>query len=217
MAENRQRCVVLGGGGHAAVVIDALQLLGVQVHGILDPNSELRGTSMMGVVVLGGDELLSEIHNEGATSFVLGIGSVGRSPRRRELFEISARSRLTPLSAVHPTASVSKWASVGEGSVVLSNAVLNATARVGLNVIINTGAIVEHGCVIGDHSHIASGARILGDVRIGQEAFIGAGATVKQGVVIGDRVVIGAGAVVLHDVAPDSTFVGVPARSVAFE
>jgi len=214
MNDSGINAVVLGGGGHASVVIEALQLVGVSVRGILDPRPELHGTAVVGVPVLGGDELLEKLKSEGVTAFVLGVGSVGRTPRRRKLFESGLRLGLVPLTVIHPAATCSKWASLAEGVVVLANAVINANARIGLNAIINSGAIVEHGCSIGDHTHIASGARVLGDVQIGSDVFVGAGATVKQGVLIGRGAVVGAGAVVLHDVAPDLTVAGVPARVV---
>jgi sugar O-acyltransferase (sialic acid O-acetyltransferase NeuD family) len=214
MVDSVVHVVVLGGGGHAGVVIDALQLAGVSVRGILDPRPELHGTTIMEVLVLGGDDLLLKLKSEGVSSFVLGVGSVGRTPRRRRLFEDGLRSGLVPFTVIHPSATCSKWANLAAGTVVLANAVINANARIGVNVIINSGTIVEHGCSIGDHTHVASGARVLGDVQIGDEVFIGAGATVKQGITIGNGAVVGAGAVVLNDVAPDLTVAGVPARVV---
>ena len=44
-------------------------------------------------------------------------------------------------------------------------------------------------------------------------AFVGAGAVVRQGVNIGSGAVVGAGAAVVSDVDPNTTVVGVPARS----
>lgn len=215
MTDSIKQCIVLGGGGHAGVVIDALQLVGVSVRGVLDPRADLHGTMILGVPVRGGDELMGTFKSEGVSFFLLGVGSVGANPRRRLLFEAGFRSGLAPLTLIHPAAVCSKWASIAEGTVVLANAVVNAGARIGMNAIINSGAIVEHGCSIGDHTHIASGARILGDVRIGADSFVGAGATVKQGVSIGDRAVIGAGAVVLRDVESEGAVVGVPARRLS--
>jgi sugar O-acyltransferase (sialic acid O-acetyltransferase NeuD family) len=214
MSPSSPTCIVLGGGGHASVVIDALQLKEVPVFGILDPRADLCGVEVMGIRVLGGDELLSTLQSEGVTFFIMGMGSVRLNPRRHQLFDAALRSGLTPLTVIHPTAVLAKSATIASGTVVLANAVVNAGAQIGRNVIINSGALVEHGCRIGDHTHIATGARALGDVRIGMDAFVGAGAILKEGVSIGDRAVIGAGTVVLDDVDADSTVVGVPARRV---
>jgi sugar O-acyltransferase (sialic acid O-acetyltransferase NeuD family) len=214
MIDSPSECIVLGGGGHATVVIDALQLNGVALRGVLDPDVALHGTRILGVPVLGGDDLLDMLRRDGAAAFVLGVGSVERNPRRREIFERGLRAGLIASTVIHPTVAFSKWAPVGPGTVVLANAVINAGARVGANVIVNSGAIVEHGSSVGDHAHVASGARIAGNVRIGAETFIGAGATVKQGISIGGNAVVGAGTVVLRNVPAGATVVGVPGRIV---
>jgi sugar O-acyltransferase (sialic acid O-acetyltransferase NeuD family) len=212
MSPSSPSCIVLGGGGHASVVIDALQLTGVTIHGILDPRADLCGTRIMDIPVLGGDELLNTLKSESLSLFIVGIGSVKFNPRRRQLFEAALRCNLTPLTVIHPAAVHSKSATIAAGTVVLANAVVNAGAEVGMNVIINSGAVVEHGCHIGDHTHIATGARVLGDVRVGMEVFVGAGAILKEGIAIGDQAVIGAGAVVLDNVDAKATVGGVPAR-----
>lgn len=100
----------------------------------------------------------------------------------------------------------------GPGTVVLSGAVVNAETTLGAGVIVNNGAVVEHGCNIGPYTHIAPGAVIAGDVTIGAEVWIGANATVLQGRTITDHVTIGAGAVVTTDILTPGTYVGQPAR-----
>jgi len=95
---------------------------------------------------------------------------------------------------------------------MLLRASLTGKFYLGVNVIINSGAVVEHDCVVGDHVHVATGAHLAGAVRIGAGAHIGIGATVKQGIAIGANAVVGAGAVVVKDVLPDTLVVGVPAR-----
>ena len=76
----------------------------------------------------------------------------------------------------------------------------------------NSGAIVEHDCTVGDHAHVASAACVAGGVRIGEGALIGAGATVRQGLCVGARAVVGAGSVVVHDVPAETVVAGTPAR-----
>lgn len=208
-------CVVVGGGGHARVVIDSLQAVGsARIHGILDANRSLWGTTVLGVPVLGGDELLAEMSKAGVNAFVVGVGSVRSNAARRRIYENGIAAGLAALVVLHPSATCSPWAQVGPGSVVFAGAVINAGATVGANAIINTGAIVEHDCCIGEHVHVASGARLSGMVWLGNEVFVGAGATVKQGVRIGAAAIIGAGAVVLQDVGEGDTVVGVPAKRV---
>lgn len=206
-------CVILGGGGHARVLIDSLSMSGAaRPHAILDRDRSLWGQDLMGVPILGGDELLRQVAQEGVTRFVVGVGAVSDNQVRRRLFELGLAHGLTPLTVCHPSAVRSSWAQVGAGSVLYPAAVVNAGALLGVNVIVNTGAIVEHDCVIGDHVHIATGARLSGGVRVGNGAHIGAGATVRQCLSIGEWAIIGAGAVVVDDVPRQTVVAGVPAR-----
>jgi len=210
------RCVILGGGGHAAVVIDALLAARlVCPYAVLDRNPQQWGKELLGVPVRGNDEILPELVRQGVTCFVVGLGGVGDNRPRERLFEIGLACGLTPITVRHPSAVCSSWAEVGAGSLLLAGAVVNARAILGVNVILNTGAVVEHDCVVGDHVHVATGAKIAGGVRIGDRAHVGAGATIRDGLRIGDGAVIGAGAVVVEDVAPWSVVFGVPARPIS--
>lgn len=207
------RCLVLGGGGHARVLIDSLYASETALPvAVLDADRTLWGKDVLGVPVRGGDDLIPALLQEGVRHFVMGVGGVADNAPRRGLFERAVACGLTPLTVRHPAAICSRWATIGAGSVLFPAAVVNAGATVGVNVIVNTGAIVEHDCVIGDHAHLATGAKLASTVRVGIGAHIGAGATVRQCVVIGEGAVVGAGAVVIRDVAPGTVVIGVPAR-----
>ena len=206
------RLVILGGGGHARVLIDSLQTTDMaESAGVLDQDETLWGTELLGVPVLGGDDLLPTLVTRGATHFVVGVGAVGDNQPRRRLFELGLTHGLKPLTVCHPTAVCSPWAKIGPGSALCPMAVINPGAIVGTNVIVNTGAIVEHDCVIDDHAHLATGSRLSGTVHVGPAAHVGAGATVLQCLTIGEGAIVGAGAVVIKDVEPWTVVAGVPA------
>jgi sugar O-acyltransferase (sialic acid O-acetyltransferase NeuD family) len=209
------QCVLIGGGGHARVIIDALQAAGQRLTlGILDPARDRVGTTMLGITILGDDTLLPDLARAGTTHFIVAVGSVGDATQRRELFERACTMGLKPLDVRHPSAIVSRWATIGPGTQILPIAVVNAGARIGANVIINTGSIIEHDCTIGDHVHVATGARLSSTVEAGQGAHIGAGSVIRQGIAIGAGALVGAGAVVVTDVPPGRIFVGNPAREL---
>jgi len=208
-----ERCVVIGGGGHAAVVIDALQAVGeVEPVAILDADESVWSMRVLGVPVVGGDDELERLAGEGVERFAVGVGSVGDADLRQRLFELGLSHGLSPLTVIHPSAVVAPSAELEDGVQVMARAVINARAEVGRNALINSGAVVEHDCRIGDHAHVASGAVLAGDATVGDGAFVGAGATVIQGVWVGDGAVVGAGAVVLGYVADGATVMGVPAQ-----
>jgi UDP-perosamine 4-acetyltransferase len=206
-----RRCVVVGGGGHAKVVIDAMRTLKeLEPVAVTDPRGELQ--DVLGVPVVGGDDRLAPLHKRGVRWFVVGLGSVADNRPRARLYEVATGRRLKGATVRHAAATVAGSASLGDGTVVLAQAAVNADARIGANCIVNTGAIVEHDCGIGDHVHVCPGAVIGGGARIGTGAFVGSGAVVKQGVSVGRWAVIGAGAVVLQDVGEGATVAGIPAR-----
>ena len=213
MPENRPRCVLLGGGGHARVLIDCIRESGDAIsYAILDANADLWGTKVLGVLVMGGDEKLPELLAQGIKVFAVGVGNVGDANPRRRLFELGISRGLTPITVRHPTAVCSTAAEIGPGCQLLPGCIVNAGAVVGANVIINSGAIVEHDCTVGDHVHVATGARLASTIRVGNGALIGAGAIIKQYITVGEGAVVGAGAVVVKDVPPGVTVAGVPGR-----
>ena len=202
-------CVILGGGGHASVLIDSMFVGGYTAPcAVLDSNPALWGKDLFGVPILGGDDLLPGLVVQGTSHFVVGLGSAGDNRPRQRLFD------LLPFTVVHPAAIYSRWAILGPGAQVLPTSVVNAGARLGANVIVNTGAVVEHDCVLGDHVHVATGATLASTVRVGTGAHIGAGASVRQCVNVGEWAIVGAGSVVIKDVPSRTIVVGVPAEEM---
>ena len=213
MKSLKNRLVILGAGGHARVLLDSLtKISGFIVHAMLDPNRMLWGTDLYGVPIRGGDELLPELTKEGVTHFVVGLGSVGDPGPRRRLFELGALYGLASVNLIHPTAVCSRNARIGDGAQLLALSVVNAGAILGRNVIVNTGAIVEHDCVLGDYVHVGPGATLSSGVHVGEGTHIGLGASILQEIKIGRNSIVGAGAVVVDDVPHDVVVVGVPAR-----
>lgn len=208
------RCVVIGGGGHAAVVIDAMRLAGeAEPVAIVERDREMWGTDVLGVPVVGGDEEIPGLVAGGLGWFTVGVGGVGEGDLRRRLFRMGSSRFLRPVSVVHPSAILAADTKIGPGAQVMAGAVVAVGARVEANALINTRAVVDHDCRVRRSAHVASGAVLAGGVFVGLGAFVGAGATVIQGVRIGERAVVGAGAVVLDDVPDGAKVVGVPARA----
>jgi sugar O-acyltransferase (sialic acid O-acetyltransferase NeuD family) len=201
------RIACAGGGGHAKVVADAaLSLSRLEIVGFLDDNPLLVGRSSLGLPVLGPISAWRDFHIDAL------IPAIGANRARRKIMDREVARGAVAMTIVHPKATVSAWAGLKDGVVVLAGAVINANATIGRNVIINTGAIVEHDCDIGDHAHVAPGCYVAGEVRVGEGSFLGLGSRILPGIKIGDWCVIGAGAVVTADVEDHAIVVGVPAR-----
>jgi acetyltransferase EpsM len=209
---NRQRCVIMGAGGHGRVVLDIL-LSGrqYQVVGFLDSNPALHGRRMDGLPILGDLRALPDLHAQGVNSAVIAIGDNGA---RRDMADQFEQAGFDLINAIHPSANLARNVSLGRNVVVAAGALVCAHCQIGDSVILNTGCIVDHETMIGTAAHVCPGARIAGRVTIESGAFIGIGATVLQSLRIGCEAIIGGGAVVIEDVEPLTTVVGVPARVV---
>ena len=212
-----KKVIGLGAGGHAKVVIDILSKSKEwEIIGLLDNNAMYWKSYVLDCLVLGGDELLLELFEDGLRFAFNGLGSTGDSTPRRKLFEKVKSEGYTFIQAVHPSVSVSDSAIIGEGSVVMAAVVINPCTHVGDNVIINSGAIIEHDCVIRNHVHISSGARLAGGVIVNQGVHVGLGANILQGITIGQNAIIGAGSNVLNDIEPNTVVVGNPAKVLRY-
>lgn len=207
MSQRDRRVIIVGGGGHAKVVADVLRAAGWDPAGLLDPNPAM--DAVEGVPVLGGDEVSQSLFDQGYRSALVAIG---RNDLRRRLGARLREIGFEIVTAVHPSAVVSPSARIGQGVVVMPHAVINAGARVGDFAIINTGAIVEHDCVIGEAAHLAPRSAMGGNVSIGEEVLFGVGAVARPLSVIGARAVVGAGSVVIGEIPSGRTVVGSPAR-----
>lgn len=213
MSPNTRPVVILGGGGHARVLLEALRVLGVPVVGFVAPSPE---EGRLGDVPwLGGDEALPGLDD--GVEVVNGVGSAGNAERRAAVHAAAEAAGARFRTVIHPQALVDDSAEVGAGAQILAGSVVGVSARIGADAIVNTGAIVDHDSVIGAHSHIAPGAVLAGDVSVGEGTHVGLGSRIIQGVTIGSRCVIGAGAVVLENVPDGATVVGIPAQPLRKE
>jgi sugar O-acyltransferase (sialic acid O-acetyltransferase NeuD family) len=206
------RVVLIGGGGHARVVLDAARAQGHEVVAVLDADPVRRGQTLDGVPIVGDEADLPRLRAVGAEGVVLGVGSVTAASPRADLFARIVATGIALPTVQHPSAVVASAVSIGEASVLFANVVVNPGSRIGRNVILNTAAVVDHDCVIGDHVHISPGVRLAGGVTVGSGSHVGIGAVVIQGIRIGVDAFIAAGAVVVQDVADGARVAGVPAR-----
>jgi UDP-perosamine 4-acetyltransferase len=195
--------VVLGGGGHARVVIDALRCAGYQVAGVIDPKAGIAATLPAGITWLGGD-LSSARASE--VSLAIGVGSidVGAQNPRPALFAEAKAAGFEIVTFRHPRAIVAGDVDLGEGTQVMAGAILQPGVQLGRNCIVNSGASLDHDCRVGDHVHIAPGAVLSGSVTVGDGCHLGTGAIVIQNITIGAAAMIAAGAVVTRDVPPNA-------------
>lgn len=198
--------VLLGAGGHAKVVYDAIAAAGIaRAVRVMDDDPARAGAAFLGLRIEAPVGPLAGVPMHVHVAIGDNRARAGAGDRVR-----AAGKRL--VAVVHPRAQLSPHATVEAGAFVAALAVLAPSVTVGECAIINHSAIVDHDCIVGANAHVAPHATLGGGVRIGAGALIGAGAIVLPGVTVGDWAVVGAGAVVTHPVQGGSTVIGVPAR-----
>ena len=209
MSRTGSRLFVFGAGGHGKVVADAVLARGLVVEGFLEDDAARAESRCLGLPVRAWRSWLDGLADRSAVSVALGVGD---NAARAALFERLKRERIAVVAVAHPAAVLARSATLGDGTVVLAGAIVNAEARIGAGAILNTGSVTEHDVVLGDFVHVSPGAALGGGAQVGAGSLIGTGAVVLPGVRVGARARVGAGAVVNRLVPDGATVVGVPAR-----
>ena len=190
--------VLIGGGGHARSVVAMLE--GTRpIAGYTDAAPTGLPAPYLGTA------------SAPETLVTVGFGHGASLTARSAIFNRFEATACEP--AIAPSAWVSRSAVIGRGTAIMARAAVNA-CRIGANVVINTGAVIEHDCVIEDSCFIGPGAIICGEARIGAGAFIGAGAIIREGVSITPGTTVGMGAVVTASISEPATYAGNPARKI---
>lgn len=209
----KENIILVGGGGHCKSCIDVIEHEGkYNIAGIIDLPS-LKGTKVLGYEVIGNDHDLRRFAKNGY-SFLVTLGHMGNVSRRKAIFEeLEAYNANLPV-VISPTAYVSKHSNIGEGTIVMHEAIINVDVKVGKNVILNTGCLIEHEASVGNHTHISTRAVINGQCFIGNNTFIGSNSTVKNNVEIAENIIIGANSSVLKTIHDSGTYVGASLRKI---
>ena len=158
--------LIVGAGGHGRVVADvAYALRRWDNIAFLDdkiPNSTL----VCNWRVIGNTSDAIRFR-EGYPEAVVAIGA---NPLRLEILKEMSRAGFLFPVLVHPDASVSQFTSIGAGTVICAQAAVIIGARIGIGVLVNTGASIGHDCVLEDGVHVSPGARLVVVCRSGNAA-----------------------------------------------
>ena len=199
--------VLLGAGGHAKVLLDALLRAGIEVTGIVDPVLAETHPLWRGISVIGNDDDLLKLNPE-QVILINGIGSLPYSSLRQRLFSRFTEAGFQFMNVIHPFALIGSGVELGEGVQIMAGAIIQADTTIGSNSIINTSALIDHDCLIENDVNLAPGVVVSGGVTIGEGAHIGPGASIIQGISIGAGAIVGAGTVVVKDLPEHHKLLG---------
>lgn len=198
--------VIIGAGGHGRVVADCAETIG-QYNKIvfLDDSFPERKNNRHWEIIGKSDSFINYIND---AHFIVAFGC---NILRRKTLNNLKKAKATIATLIHPTAYISRHSSIGKGTVVFAQAVVNIGGVVGEGCIINTASTIDHDCTLEEFVHISPGANIAGGVTIKKQSWIGIGASIIECIIIAQNTQIASGSTVIHSTEKNSLYAGVPA------
>ncbi len=176
----KPKLILIGGGGHCKSCIDVIEQENkFFIAGIVDTNRSI--CDLLGYPWLGHDDDLTKLKASYDYALIT-IGQIKSPAIRVRLFDYAKFLGFKLPVIISPRAYVSKHAKIGNGTIVMHDALINAETIVGENCIINTKSLIEHDVVIENNCHISTGAVINGGVIVKQGSFVGSNAVTKESV-----------------------------------
>lgn len=200
--------ILIGGGGHCKSVIDVAENAGYTILGILDMPDRV-GEKVLNYSVVGTDNDIFQYIDKAV--FIVTVGHIKDASLRIKLHEKVTAAGGQLGTIISSLAHVSSYAKIGEGSVIMHQAVVNAAVTIGKGCIINTFSNIEHDTIINNYCHISTGAMVNGNCTVGQETFLGSQSVMVNGTSITNGCVIAAGSMIRKDILIPGLYAGNPA------
>lgn len=176
---NQKPLILIGGGGHCKSVIDVAESACYTILGILD-KPELVGTKVLDYEIIGTDDDIPQYVDK--AEFLITVGQIKSPATRQKLAALVEQAGGRFATVIASDAYVSKYATIGAGTVIMHKAVVNAEANIGEHCIINTMANIEHEVQIGDFCHISTGVMVNGNCKVPSGVFVGSQSVINNGV-----------------------------------
>ncbi|MFG6495278.1 acetyltransferase [Fictibacillus sp. UD] len=207
----KQRILIFGGGSQAKVIIDLIEQCGhYDIAGVVD--ERLKVTKR----IRGYQILSNKLDRTLLKKTPFGFVAIGDNWIRKQFVERISREvpefQFPPL--IHPSSDISPSTKIGSGTVVMAGTTITNDTIIGNHCIVNTGANVDHDCILEDFVSIGPGCTLGGSVVVSFCSAVALGANVIHERTIGPHSIIGAGATVLKDIPSHCTAYGTPARVV---
>lgn len=210
-----QKVVIIGAGGFGREVLDVLEAVNQETPTydilgfITEPGYQTPGTLINEKPILGYTDWLEAHCDE-----VKAICGIGAPATRRRLIQKAEAIGVSFFSVVHPRTLLTRWVTLGVGSIITAGCILTNNIKIGDHVHLNLDCTVGHDAIIEDFATISPGVHVSGNVRLEEGSFIGTGANLIEGKTVGAWSVVGAGSVVVKDIPPNTTAVGNPAKVI---
>jgi len=184
-----KKIILVGAGGHCKSCIDVIEnKKKFKIVAIIDKKKTKKKLLKYKVF---DEKYLNKISPEGY-SVIITVGQIKNFKVRERLFNKVKKLGFHLPYIKSPSAYVSKHSKIGEGTIIMHDAIINAGTSIGKNCIINTNSLIEHDVVIGDHTHVSTRATVNGNVLVEKKVFVGSRSVIKNNIKIGQGSIIGA-------------------------
>ena len=199
-----KKILLIGAGGHCVSSIDVIEMeRKFKIFGLID--NKKKSFPLKKYKIIGDDKKLKKLFKKIKFAHI-STGQIKNLKIREKLFrKVSNYGFLFP-SIISPLAYVSKYASIGRGTIVMHGAIINAGAKIGKNCIINSKCLIEHDVIIEDHCHISTRSTVNGRVIIKKNSFIGSCSVIQQNLKIGKNCFVNANLFLQKDLKDNSKF-----------
>lgn len=206
--------LIIGTGGFAKEVLEILhqnnQLEGLAFYD--DVSDHLPDMLYDKFPIFTNEEAVQDHFRNYDNQFTIGLGNPLLRKKMHDKF-INLGGDL--VSTISKLSDIGSYAvQIGEGSNILSGAILSNSVRVGIANIIYYNTVITHDVIMGDYVEISPGAKLLGKCHIGDFTSIGSNAVILPNIKIGKNVKVGAGSIVNKDLPDNCVAVGVPAKII---
>jgi sugar O-acyltransferase (sialic acid O-acetyltransferase NeuD family) len=197
--------IIVGSGGHAKVVFDALHLSGFKVLGFVTPDMDA-GLDFCDKKILGADSVIRQ-YSQNEVNLANGIGSVPGENNRWNVANKMREWGYSFVTVIHPSAVVARDVILKEGVQLMAGVIIQSKTVIGRDSIINTGAVIDHDCKIEENCHLAPRTVCSGGVIMGKNVYFGTGSVAIERVSIGRNSLIAAGSVVYKNIPHNTRFI----------
>jgi len=207
MTKTGKHLIIIGAGSLGVITLDAaLEMNRYKSIYFLDDHKNTN-CLIHNFEVLGGLNRLYEI-NKSDYEFIIAIADNGVRKTISEKFDLNY------VNIIHPKSIISRFASIGQGNIILANTTIDPNVKTLNHVIINKNNSIGHDSVLNDYAQVSPGCSLGGHTIIKDGAFLGLSVNTLPNINIGTFAKIGAGAMVTKNILKNAVAVGVPAKVI---
>lgn len=135
-------------------------------------------------------------------------------PKLRKNFVDKLPKATKYATIIHPSAVLSQWVEIGEGSIITAGTIVTCNVKLGKHTQLNLHTTIGHDCLAADYFTTAPAVNVSGKCNFGECVYLGTNSSVRQGVSICDNVTIGMGGIVIKNIDDEGVYIGNPVKKL---